>query len=100
MNSKTSQNQKEAAGAEMIYLGKTAKYLRESLELTQRQAAEALGISYVHLSHIENNRAFPSPALLSRYRELWGVDLYVLAWCLHGDSSRLPEPLRKATERL
>jgi transcriptional regulator with XRE-family HTH domain len=84
----------------MIYLGKTAKYIRETLGISQRQAAEALDISYVHLSHIENNKAFPSPTLLERYRRLWGVDLYVLAWCLHGDLDRLPQPLRKPTEKL
>jgi transcriptional regulator with XRE-family HTH domain len=84
----------------MIYLGKTAKYIRETLGISQRAAAEALDISYVHLSNIENNKAFPSPSLLDRYRQLWGVDLYVVAWCLHGDLSRLPASLRKPTEKL
>jgi transcriptional regulator with XRE-family HTH domain len=83
-----------------MYLGKTAKYLREELGLTQRAAAEALGISYVHLSNIENNKAIPSAGLLDRYRELWGVDLYVLAWCLHGDLNRLPKAVRKPMAEL
>jgi len=65
------------------------------LGLTQRAAAEALGISCVHLCNVEKNKAVPSPALLERFRELWNVDLYVLAWCLHGDADKLPEPLRK-----
>src|SRR5437763_1670244 len=78
----------------MIHLGKTARYLRERKGLSQRAAAEALGISQVHLSNIENNKAVPSPNLLERYRQLWGVDLYVLAWCLHGDASQLPEAVR------
>ncbi len=79
----------------MIHLGKTAKYLRERKGLSQKATADALGISQVHLSNIENNKSVPSPALLDRYRSLWGVDLYVLAWCLHGDVSQLPAAVRK-----
>jgi transcriptional regulator with XRE-family HTH domain len=78
----------------MIHLGKTARYLRERKGLSQRDVANALGITQVHLSNIENSKALPSAALLDRYRELWGVDLYVLAWCLHGDPSTLPEAVR------
>jgi transcriptional regulator with XRE-family HTH domain len=78
----------------MILLGKTARYLRERKGMTQRAAAEALRITTVHLSNVENDKAMPSPNLLDRYRELWGVDLYVLAWCLHGDASALPEAVR------
>ena len=84
----------------MIYLGKTARHLRETLGLTQRAAAKALGISYVHLCNVENNKSMPSPALLDRFRELWNVDLYVLAWCLHGDADKLPKPLRKPMAEL
>lgn len=84
----------------MIHLGKTARYLRETLGLTQRAAAEQLGISCVHLCNIENNKAIPSPALLDRFRELWNVDLYVLAWCLYGDPKKLPKSLRKPMTEL
>jgi transcriptional regulator with XRE-family HTH domain len=84
----------------MIYLGKTARHLRESLGLTQRAAAEHLGISCVHLCNIEKNKSIPSPALLDRFRELWDVDLYVLAWCLHGDPNRLPKAIRKPMAEL
>src|SRR5437016_10786988 len=78
----------------MIHLGKTARYLRERKGLSQRAAAEALGISQVHLSNVENNKAVPSPKLMERYRQLWGIDLYVLAWSLFGDLSKLPPALR------
>jgi len=84
----------------MIYLGKTARHLRESLGLSQRAAAEQLGISYVHLCNIENNKAMPSPNLLERFQKLWNVDLYVLAWCLHGDAENLPKALRKPMTEL
>ena len=84
----------------MIHLGKTARYLRERQGLTQRQAAGLLQISAVHLSNIENNKAAPSGKLLRRYHELWNIDLYVLAWCLHGDIEALPEPIRGPAQKL
>jgi transcriptional regulator with XRE-family HTH domain len=84
----------------MIPLGKTARHLRESLGLTQRAAAKELDITVVHLCNVENNKAMPSSALLERYRNLWDVDLYVLAWCLHGDSEKLPKGVRKPMAEL
>ncbi len=84
----------------MINLGKTARHLRESQGLTQRAAAQELGISVVHLCNVENDKAMPSPSLLERYRELWNVDLYVLAWCLHGDVEKLPKAVRKPMAEL
>lgn len=79
-----------------IYLGKTARQLRETLGMTQRAMAEALGITPVHLCNIENGKSQPSPELLNRYREKWEVDLYVLAWCLQGNTDKLPVGLRDA----
>ena len=84
----------------MIMLGRTARHLRETKGLTQREAAEQLGISIVHLSNIENNKSMPSPALVDRYRHLWGVDLHVLAWCMNGDVKKLPPAIRKPAEEL
>tara|TARA_R110002049_G_scaffold166600_1_gene332696 strand:+ start:881 stop:1192 length:312 start_codon:yes stop_codon:yes gene_type:complete len=79
-----------------IKLGEAAKELRNSLGIKQREAAIALGISDVHLCNIEKNRATPSPQLLEKYREVWGIDLYVFAWCMYGDVSKLPVNMRKA----
>ena len=79
----------------MIHLGKTARYIRERKGMTQTAAADLLGVTQVHLSNIENNKAVPSPKLLERYRELWGVDLYVLAWSLFGDLNQLPPAVRR-----
>jgi transcriptional regulator with XRE-family HTH domain len=84
----------------MLHVGNTARYLRERIGLNQRQASELLQISTVHLSNIENNKSLPSPKLLDRYHQLWGVDLYILAWCLHGDVSKLPLSVRKAMTAL
>jgi transcriptional regulator with XRE-family HTH domain len=79
-----------------IMIGDVARELREQLEMSQKEAADALGVTQVHLCNIEKNRSKPSPSLLDRYRELWGIDLYVFAWCQHGNVQRLPKPMRAA----
>jgi transcriptional regulator with XRE-family HTH domain len=84
----------------MIHVGHIARRVRESLGLTQQQLAEALGVSNVHVSNIENDKAFPSQNLINRYREEFGVDLNVLAWCLHGDVEKLPPAVRKPAGEL
>jgi hypothetical protein len=38
--------------------------------------------------------------LLDRFRDLWGVDLYILAWCQHGDVEKLPPAIRKSARAL
>src|SRR5262245_11204251 len=78
-----------------IQIGTTARELRELLGITQRAAAIELGISVVHLCNVENNKSQPSPELLDRYCELWGVDLYVMAWCAEGRIDQLPVGLRQ-----
>jgi len=79
----------------MIHLGQTARILRERKGLTQVAAAELLDITQVHLSNVETNKSLPSPKLLDKYHELWGVDLYILAWCLFGNPEELPRGVRK-----
>jgi transcriptional regulator with XRE-family HTH domain len=68
--------------------------------MTQRAAAEALGVSYVHLCNVERGKASPSPALVERFRTLFGVDLHVLAWCLFEDDRQVPEGIRGLRTRL
>lgn len=77
-----------------MLLGKTARYLREHKGLTQVEAARLLGVTQVHISNVENNKARPSHDLATRYRESFGVDLHILAWCLYGDIAKLPESVR------
>jgi transcriptional regulator with XRE-family HTH domain len=84
----------------MVRIGTTAKRLRESLGWTQRETADALSISCVHLCNVENNKSQPSQCLLDRYSELWGVDLYVYAWCQQGNFEELPPPMRAAASTL
>lgn len=84
----------------MISIGKSARRLRESHGLTQRLAAERLGVSNVHLCNIENDKSAPSATLLEAYREVFGVDLYVMAWCEYGDIKALPKSVQKAARQL
>ena len=84
----------------MIPLGTAAKYLRDRLGLSQRAAAQELGISYVHLNNIENGKASPSPEMLEKFRDAWGIDLYMLAVGMFSDKATLPAPLRKPLSAL
>jgi transcriptional regulator with XRE-family HTH domain len=84
----------------VIYVGKAARFLREKLGLSQREAAAKLQISYVHLSNLENDKAPPTRNVLERFRELWGIDLYVLSWCMGGDLKKLPLPFREPARKL
>jgi transcriptional regulator with XRE-family HTH domain len=83
-----------------IKIGNVARELREHVGISQKDAADALGVTQVHLCNIESNKSKPSPALLERYHELWGIDLYVYAWCQHGDVNRLPKQMRTAATAL
>jgi transcriptional regulator with XRE-family HTH domain len=84
----------------MIHVGKTARQLRESLGLTQVEMADKLGITNIYISKIENEHSFPSPQIIERYRIKFGIDLYVLAWCQHGDIEKLPAAIRKPAAAL
>ena len=84
----------------MRYLGKTAKKVRNSLGMSQATMAEALGISIVQLSKIENDHSMPSGKLIERYRKIANVDLYVMDWCDSPDMTALPEAVRTAAAKL
>src|SRR5437763_990082 len=84
----------------MINVGNIIRRLRETLGLTQQEMADALGITNVHLSNIENDKSFPSQQLIDRCRDKFGVDLYVYAWCRQGDVEKLPSAIRKPAAEL
>ena len=84
----------------MVHIGKTAKFVRERRGWTLRGAAASLGVSHVHLCNIENNHAVASLQLLEKMKELYGVDLAVLGWCLYGDPEKLPEAVRGPMKKL
>jgi transcriptional regulator with XRE-family HTH domain len=84
----------------MIPLGDTIRSFRLKLKLTQRELSQRVGVSVVHICNIENGKSSPSSELLERLDELWGVNLYVLAWCQHGDVKKLPSGMRRAAAEL
>jgi len=84
----------------MIRMGEAIRYVRETKGLTQRAAAELLGVSDVHLCNLEHGKARPSAQLLNKMRIEWDVDLYILSWCLYGDLQRLPKAVRRPMKRL
>jgi transcriptional regulator with XRE-family HTH domain len=84
----------------MTPLARTTRFVREQRQITQRAAAEALGVSFVHLSNVERGKTAPSAALIERYREVFRVDLHVLCWCLFEDEDRIPEGIRGLRNRL
>jgi transcriptional regulator with XRE-family HTH domain len=81
-------------------LGDTARNLRETFGITQRAAADLLGISYVHLCNLENNKSRPSPEMLEKFRDVFGVDLYVYSWCSSPELDGLPTGMKSATRQM
>jgi transcriptional regulator with XRE-family HTH domain len=81
-------------------LGKAAKDLRIRLNLSVRQAARELGISYVYLSRVENGHAQFSPATIERFHESWGIDLYIYTAAFFFWRDDLPKPLQKPMKAL
>lgn len=48
----------------MIFTGERIKEIRKELKLTQKQFSARIGISYGHLSNIENNKDYPSSTII------------------------------------
>ncbi|MDP1798770.1 MAG: helix-turn-helix transcriptional regulator [Planctomycetaceae bacterium] len=84
----------------MKNIGSAVRDIRELVGFNQRAAAEDLGISNVHLCNIENEKSVPSPELLDRIEEKWGVHPVVYAWCQSGSISSLPKSLRETASKL
>lgn len=84
----------------MRAIGITVRYVRETLGMTQKAAAEALGVSSVHLSNVERGVTPPSASLMSRLTEVYGVDVYVLCYCTGDDDDDVPEAVNVARRKL
>ena len=80
--------------ADTIKLGDAIKFVRNKFRLSQRDAANELGISFVHLNRVETGKASPSQEVLNKFREVWGVDVYLVAVCFFADPTKLPEKMR------
>ena len=83
----------------MSAIGSTVRYVREKVGMTQKAAAEALGVSSVHLSNVERGVTPPSASLMARLTEVYGVDVYVLSYCT-GDDDDAPEAVKQARRKL
>ncbi|HVX13864.1 MAG TPA: helix-turn-helix transcriptional regulator [Pirellulales bacterium] len=83
-----------------INLGKAAKDLRTRLRLSLREAEAELGISYVHLCKIENGKVDPSPGMIERFHDAWGIDLYMFAVVYHSEDRETPKPLQAPVKAL
>lgn len=68
--------------------------------MTQKAAAEALGVSSVHLSNVERGVTPPSASLISRFTEVYGVDVYVLSYCTDAEDDDVPEGVKQARRKL
>jgi transcriptional regulator with XRE-family HTH domain len=83
-----------------ISLGKAAQNLRSRLNLSLRDAAAELGMSYVHLCNVENGKASPSPETIERFHDTWGIDLYMYAVAFYSDNRETPKVLRSPLSAL
>ena len=84
----------------MRAIGSTVRYVREKLGMTQKAAAEALGVSSVHLSNVERGVTPPSASLMSRLTEIYGVDVYVLNYCTDDEDGDAPQAVKQARRKL
>ena len=84
----------------MINLGQACKHIRDSFSLSQRAAAEELGVTSAYLCRLENGQVAPTATMIDRIYDVWGIDLYMMAACLFSDESRFPSESRKSIRGL
>ncbi len=56
-------------------IGQRIRQRREALKLTQKQLADALGLTPQHISAIEQDKRLPSIASLTKFAEQLGVNI-------------------------
>ena len=82
----------------MLQIGNTIKRLRERRGISQRELAEAAGVTSNFLSLVENGHRKLSPTMLDAVAEGLGVPVEILLW----DAVDVPEQFgpaeRKACE--
>lgn len=83
-----------------INLGNAARDLRTKLNMSLREAASELGVSFVHLCNIENGKASPSPEVIEKFHDAWGIDLYMYAIAYHSSDRDTPKSLRGPVKAL
>ncbi len=56
------------------------KAARTNVNITQRQAAEKLGVTKDTVAHWENGRSFPNALQIKDLEELYGVKYEEISW--------------------
>ena len=80
-------------------IGQRIKQRRESLGLTQKQLADALGLTPQHISAIEQEKRFPSIDSLAKFAGQLGVNIDFLVTGKEGSVTEII-PAIKADGRL
>lgn len=95
-----SQNHNLTVETEMIKLGVALKHVRDSFDLSQRAAAQELGVTSAYLCRLENGQVAPTATMIDRIYDVWGIDLYVMAACMFSDENRFPSESQMSIRRL
>ena len=80
-------------------IGQRIRQKRESLKLTQKQLADALGLTPQHVSAIEQEKSLPSIASLAKFADQLGVNIDFLVTGKEGTVTELI-PAIKADKNL
>jgi transcriptional regulator with XRE-family HTH domain len=89
-------------------LGEIVKHRRQTLDLTQRQLAQMLGVKGSHVAYLESGRRKPSLALLKRLADVLELNRLQLFLLAHPEAKSLlsssavparPEDSAKAWQR-
>ena len=83
-----------------VSLSKAAQDLRGRLGLSLRQAALELGVTHAHLCNVENGKASPSPEMLEKFHDAWGIDLYMYALVFFPEERETPDGLKAPVKAL
>ncbi len=70
-------------------LGPLIRKSRESLDMTQRELADAIGVKASHIAYIETGQRRPSLSLLRRIAETLGLNPRELLFLSHPDARHL-----------
>jgi transcriptional regulator with XRE-family HTH domain len=70
-------------------LGPLIRKSRESLDMTQRELADAIGVKASHIAYIETGQRRPSLSLLRRIADTLGLNPRELLFLSHPDAEHL-----------
>ena len=59
-----------------------------------------MGITYAYLCNVENEKSSPSPEIIEKFHEAWGIDLYMYAVAFQSDDRKTPHSLREPVKAL